>query len=107
VMTRLLQLAPEGPGKVQSCVVRRLTIRFPSASIDHWMATPRGVTLAPGMSSMHDGKMGMAHSYWTSLLNDLCRAAMFSGVWADLWLPRALNASMSERRSLSRMSLSG
>jgi hypothetical protein len=99
--TLLLQLAPDGPGKVQSCVVRLLTIRLPLASIDHCIATPKGVMLAPGICSMQLGVMGIAHSYSTSLLKDLMSAAMFSGVWADLWFPRSRSALMSVMRSCS------
>ena len=55
-----------------------------SASMLHWMATPRGVTLAPGICVMHDGRMGIAQLYRTSLLNALSSAASFSGTSADL-----------------------
>lgn len=83
-MTRLLQLALDGPGNVQSWVVRHLIILLPFSLIDHWTATPRGVILAPGMCLMQCGKSGIAHSKDTSLLNALFRAALFSGVCEDL-----------------------
>ncbi len=103
----MLQLAPEGPGNVQSCVVRRFSILFPFASMDHCMATPNGVTLAPGMFSMHSGVMGIAHLYCTSLLNDLLSALMLSVVWADLWFPQSRNARILVIRSCSGMSING
>ena len=51
-MVLLLQLSPEGPGKVQSCVVLRFSILFPFLSMLCWMATPKGVMEAWGMSLM-------------------------------------------------------
>ena len=88
-MMRLLQLRPEGPGKVQLWVVRLFMTRSLDALIVHWMATPSGVTLAPGICLMHDGDMGIAQQYLTSLSNALSKAASFSvGVVADLWLPQ-------------------
>ena len=60
-LTLRLQLRPEGPGKVQSWVVRLFRILSPTALMDHWTATPKGVTLAPGMRRMQEGVIGMAH----------------------------------------------
>lgn len=59
--TLRLQLSPEGPGKEQSWVVRRLRMRSPLALMDHCTATPRGVMLAPGISLMMEGVRGIAH----------------------------------------------
>ena len=64
--TRRLQLSPEGPGKVQSCVVLRFKILSPAALMDHWTATPSGVMLAPGISLMIEGVIGIAHWFFTS-----------------------------------------
>ena len=77
-MTRRLQLSPEGPGKVQSCVVLLLRILSPAAFMDHCTATPNGVMLAPGMSGIADGRSGMAHWDFTSLLKALKSASLFS-----------------------------
>ena len=83
-MTLLLQLSPDGPGKVQSCVVRRLMTLSPLWFSDHCVATPRGVMLAPGMSLIAEGEMGIAHCACTSLAKDVTRALVFSGVVVDL-----------------------
>lgn len=84
LITLLLQLWPDGPGNVQSCVVRRLTIRLLSASMVHCIATPIGVTLAPGICLMQLGWIGMAQLCPTSLLKALSRAVLFAGTVADL-----------------------
>lgn len=83
-MTRLLQLRPEGPGKVQSCVGRRFVILSFFSLIDHWVATPNGVTLAPGIRCMIWGKIGMAQWCFTSLEKAFWRARLLSGSLADL-----------------------
>ena len=89
MMMRLLQLRPDGPGKVQSWVVRLFRTRSFSALIVHCTATPSGVTQAPGISLMQEGEIGIAQQYLTSLSNAFSSAASFSGgVVADLWLPR-------------------
>lgn len=48
-MILLLQLSPDGPGNVQSWVVRRFRTLFPFLSTVHWTAMPSGVTLALGI----------------------------------------------------------
>ena len=83
-ITRLLQLRPDGPGNAQSCVGRRLMIRSFFSLIDHWVATPSGVTLAPGISGMLTGRMGIAQWCFTSLVNALSRACLLSSSSADL-----------------------
>jgi hypothetical protein len=42
-------------------------ILLPVPSMDHCMATPRVVMLAPGMCLIQAGVIGIAHSYQTSL----------------------------------------
>ena len=69
---------PEGPGKVQSCVVRRLMILSPDSFMDHWIAIPSGVMQAPGISGTADGRRGVAHWAFTSLFKALKRASLFS-----------------------------
>ena len=71
----MLQLSPEGPGKEQSWVVRRLMMRSPVAFILHCTATPSGVTHAPGMRGMVAGRMGIAHCARVSLRKDLHSAS--------------------------------
>ena len=83
-LTRMLQLRPDGPGKEQSCVGRRLMILSFCSFIDHWVATPSGVTLAPGISGIVDGKKGMVQWWRTSLEKALSRAVLLSVSCADL-----------------------
>ena len=106
-MTLLLQLFPDGPGKVQSCVVRRFWILSPVALIVHWIATPSGVTLAPGIFRMESGRRGSAQLCATSLLKALSRACLFAVSEADLWFPLVISVVMSLIRSVSDMSRNG
>lgn len=82
--TRRLQLSPDGPGNVQSCVGLFLIIRLLFSSIDHCVATPSGVTLAPGMRCMQDGSSGMVQWWLTSLEKTLSSASLFACISADL-----------------------
>ena len=102
-ITRLLQLNPDGPGKVQSCVGRRLMIRSFVSFMDHWVATPSGVTLAPGISGMLAGRIGIAQWCFTSLVKALSRASLLSASRADLWFPRWSIYSMSDNLSSSEI----
>jgi hypothetical protein len=77
-MTRLLQLFPEIPGKVQSCVTRRFLILSFCGLTVHCVATPSGVMLAPGIMLMTAGLRGMAHCAAISLSNALSNADLFS-----------------------------
>ena len=106
-MILMLQLSPEGHGKVQSCVGLRLMILSPLAFMDHCIATPNGVILAPGMSGTEEGKSGMAHCDLTSFWNALKRANLFAFRTVDWWLPRLRWNLMSSSLSFSEMSLSG
>ena len=101
LITLLLQLSPDGPGKVQSCVVRRLMTLSPFWFSDHCVATPRGVMLAPGMSLIAVGEMGIAHCACTSLAKDFTRALV------DLWFPFLRWKSISLNLSLSLISRRG
>ena len=106
-MTLLLQLLPDVPGKVQSCVVRFFSYRSFFSLIDHCVATPSGVIQACGMCLMLSMVMGMAHWEATSLSNDFVRASLFSFVFADWWLPRCSMKSMSASHSSAVMGSSG
>ena len=84
-MMRLLQLRPEGPGNVQSWVVRLFKTLSLLALMVHCTATPSGVTHAPGMCFIQEGRMGRAQQNFTSLSKAFSRAAAFSGgLEADL-----------------------
>ena len=107
MITRRLQLSPDGPGKVQSCVGRFLTIRLLFSSIDHCVATPSGVTLAPGIRGMLVGSKGIAQWWLTSFEKTLFSAVAFSGSSADLLFPRSNMKVMSDSLSSSEIGLSG
>ena len=107
LITRLLQLLPDEPGNEQSCVVRRFSYRSLFASIDHWTATPRGVTHAPGMCLMHSVVIGRAQCAVTSFVKDLLSASLFALTFADWWLPLLSMYSMSVILSSSVIGRSG
>ena len=106
-MTRKLQLFPDIPGNEQSCVGRRFRILLLFASIVCCTATPSGVILAPGIDLMQDGRSGMHHWYFTSLVKDFSSACLFSVIDADLWFPLLSMYSMSRIRSCSEIGSSG
>ena len=70
----VLQLSHDGPGNEQSWVVRLLRIPSPLAFKLPCTATPNGVTQAPGIKGMVDGRIGIAHCAAVSFRNDLSSA---------------------------------
>jgi hypothetical protein len=61
--------------------------------------------LAPGMFVIHSGVQGIAHWCDVSFMNALLRAALFSGVKADLWFHHSVRALMLFILSFSLMGL--
>ena len=59
LLTHMLQLRPDGPGKEQSCIGLHLATLSFCSFIDHWVAMPNGVMLDPGISGIVVGKKGM------------------------------------------------
>ena len=63
---RLFIEIPERLGLEASCVARLFSIRSPLSEIVNWVATPAGMTLAPGVFNTSSRRKGMSQPFETS-----------------------------------------